>query len=283
MTERRSTAGVVELRAAGDAAGRRIGGYALLYGKLSQNLGGFVEQCAPGLADKSIADGVDVLCRYLHESENLLGRVSSGTLRLLADDAGVQYEDDLPSTTYADDLAALVARGDVRHSSFAFRCIEDEWGFTEQGFPMRTLLAVQLLDVAPVVVPAYSEASVGLRSLAERRGLDLDVVAKAAMANELGALMRSKAPRVVDLGAGRTQTRDGGGEEDLCGCCQTCGDAAGDCPGCDCTECRGCAPQQQDRSAKDEQEMSDGEAQRATHAPASVLHRHAELLARRNP
>lgn len=272
-TERRSTAGVVELRAGGDA-GQRIGGYALLYGRYSQNLGGYVEKCALGLADKSIADGVDVLCRYQHDSDMLLGRVSAATLRLTADDSGVAYEDDLPATSYAADLAALCARGDVRHSSFAFRCIEDEWGFTDQGFPLRTLLQVLLVDVAPVVTPAYLDTTTGLRSLAERRGLDLGAVTAAAAANQLGELMRAGNPKVIDLGAGAPAVRDGGSESDLCDCCQQCADAAGPCPGCDCEECRGCKPKRSTTTP-------DGQAQGATHARLSVQQRRLALLGKR--
>lgn len=275
VTERRATAGVVELRAAGDAAGKVIAGYALVYGRLSQNLGGYVEQCMPGLADKSLADGVDVLCRYQHDSDMLLGRVSAATLRLASDATGVSYEDDLPATSYASDLAALVARGDVRHSSFAFRCIEDEWGFTEQGFPLRSLLAVQLVDVAPVVTPGYLDTSTGLRSLAEKRGLDLDVVQRAAAVNELGQLMRAGAPTVIDLSAGPVGKRDGDGP---CDCCATCSEAEGECPGCECgVECRSCQPK---RSLPT---IPDTEAQRDTHAPLSVQLRRLELARRRNP
>lgn len=200
MVERRQTAGTVELRAGSDGV-QRAGGYALVYNRYSQNLGGYVEQCSPGLCDKSIADGVDVLARYQHESNLLLGRVAASTLRLTADGTGVDYEADLPDTTYARDLAALLARGDVRHSSFAFRVMPggDEWSFTEQGYPLRTLNAVQLVDVAPVVTPAYLDTTSGLRSLAECRGLDPGVVAKAAAANELAELMRSGDPVVIDL------------------------------------------------------------------------------------
>lgn len=203
VLERRSTAHVVEVRAGEDGT-TRIGGYALVYNRYSQNLGGYVEQCSPGLADKSIADQVDVLARYQHDSDMLLGRVSADTLRLEGDGTGVLYEADLPDTSYARDLAALAKRGDVRHSSFAFRVMPggDDWSYTEQGYPLRTLGAVQLVDVAPVVTPAYLDTTSGLRSLAERRGLDLDVVTAAAAANELGELMRAGAPSVIDLGAG---------------------------------------------------------------------------------
>ena len=197
--ERRQTAGTLELRAA--AGKSKIGGYALKYGTYSQNLGGYVESIKSGTFTKSLADAGDVLCRYQHDSDMLLGRTLSETLRLADDSTGLDYEADLPDTSYARDLAALAARGDVRHSSFAFRVMPggDEWGLTEMGFPLRTLLEAQLVDVAPVVTPAYLDTSTGLRSLAEQRGYDLGDVTKAAAANALADLMRAGAPVVIDL------------------------------------------------------------------------------------
>lgn len=195
--EQRSTIGAVTLR--GDAGARRLGGYALKYNTLSQNLGGYVERCAPGLVDKSLADGLDVLCRYQHKSDYLLGRVASETLRLAGDNIGLDYDVDLPETDYARNIEALAGRGDVRYSSFAFRTLLDEWGYTEQGFPLRTLLQIQLVDVAPVVEPAYLDTTSGLRSLAEQRGLDVDAVTKAAAVNQLADLMRAKEPTHIDL------------------------------------------------------------------------------------
>ena len=188
--ETRYLSGPVELRA-GDK-GKKLGGYALKYNRLSQNMGGFVEQVAPGALNKTLADGGDVLCRYQHEDEFLLGRTSSGTLRLMPDDVGLPYEVDLPNTSYANDVAALAERGDVSHSSFSFYTIEDEWGFTEQGFPLRTLLQIQLVDVAPVVQPAYLDTSTGLRHLAASRNLDFDSVRAAAVSGSLAALLEQR-------------------------------------------------------------------------------------------
>lgn len=199
MIEQRSTTGTVEVR--GSQEQKTIGGYALKFNTLSQNLGGFVETCAVGLVDKSLGDGADVLCRYLHTDQNLLGRVSAGTLTLRTDEIGLDYECPLPDTDYANNCLALAARGDLRHSSFAFRTMDDDWDFTDQGFPLRTLLSIQLVDVAPVVSPAYLDTSSGLRSLAEKRSLELDTVRKAAEANELGELLRADAPVVIDLGS----------------------------------------------------------------------------------
>jgi HK97 family phage prohead protease len=200
-TETRTTSGTVELRAATDGGLGQLGGYALKYRTLSQNLGGFIETIEPGVIDDATLRGErgDVLCRYQHEDNFLLGRLVSGTLRLQGDTTGLDYAVDLPDTDYARNVAALAARGDVRYSSFAFRTMEDDWSLSEQGFPLRTLLSVQLVDVAPVVTPAYMDTSTGLRSLADKRGLDLDLVEQAAKVNALAELLRSKEPVVVDL------------------------------------------------------------------------------------
>lgn len=189
--EIRNFSAPVEYRAE-DAKPGKLGGYALKFNRYSQNLGGFVEKIAPGALSKTLADGGDVLARYQHEDNYLLGRTSAGTLRLSVDDNGLLYEVDLPDTSYARDLAALAARGDVRHSSFAFRIAPggEEWSLTEQGFPLRTITELMLADVAPVVQPAYLDTSSGLRSLAESRNLDFDAVQAAAASGTLADLVR---------------------------------------------------------------------------------------------
>ncbi len=189
IIETRYTAGSVAYRKAGDGPGL-LGGYALRYDRQSQNLGGFVERIAPGALTKTLSDGGDVLCRFQHDDALILGRTLSGTLTLSADAEGLVYEVVLPDTTTGRDLAALAGRGDVQHSSFAFRTIRDDWGFTEQGFPLRTLLEIQLVDVAPVVQPAYLDTSSGLRALAEARHLNPDAVLAAAASNTLADMLR---------------------------------------------------------------------------------------------
>jgi HK97 family phage prohead protease len=195
--ERRYSTGTVEVRA--NAQTRTIGGYALKYNKLSQNLGGFVERVLPGSVDKSLADGVDVLARFQHEDQFLLGRTSADTLALRSDGTGLEYDVNLPDTSYANDLYALASRGDVKHSSFAFRTMEDEWSLTDQGFPLRSLVAVQLVDVAPVVTPAYMDTTSGIRSLAAKFGLSPDEVAEGLRDNRIATIIKP-APVVIDLG-----------------------------------------------------------------------------------
>jgi hypothetical protein len=182
--ERRYTFVAVELRARGDKP--RIGGYAAVFNRLSQNLGGFVEQVDPGAFNKSRGDGwPEVLARYNHDDNQLLGTSAAGTLRLELDNTGLLYDVEPPKSR--SDIVELVERGDVRKSSFAFRMMPDgdDWDLTDQGFPRRTLVSVQLVDVAPVNAPAYMDTTAGLRALATKFEADFDEVRKLAEANEL--------------------------------------------------------------------------------------------------
>jgi len=187
--ERRYTPVVVELRARGDTP--KIGGYAAVFNKLSGNLGGFVERVAPSFFNKSRGDGwPDVMARYNHDDNMLLGTTGASTLRLEVDETGLLYEVTPPSARA--DVVELVERGDVRKSSFAWEVqgTVDDWDVTDQGFPRRTLISGRLVDVAPVNAPAYENTtadarSVALRSLAVKVDADIDEVLAAAAANEL--------------------------------------------------------------------------------------------------
>jgi HK97 family phage prohead protease len=186
--EIRTVREAAEFRAS--AKGGTMVGYAAKFNKTSRNLGGFVEQLAPSAFNKSLADGVRVMARYNHEA--LLGTTDAGTLRLSVDDIGLRYEIDMPDTTTGRDVSVLAARGDVRFSSFAFHVHADgdEWGYTDNDFPLRTLRSVQLVDIAPVDDPAYLDTEAGLRSLADTCGLDLAEVRSFAARNDLRALLK---------------------------------------------------------------------------------------------
>ncbi len=168
--ERRFTRFPLELRAdpgEDTAMGpRHIWGYAACFDKLSRKLGGFVEQVNRNAFDESKLDGwTDVVCRYNHKDDMLLGTIHAGTLRMNIDETGLMYDVKPPNAR--SDVLEYVQRGDIRHSSFAFRVYPggDEWGVSEYNYPMRTLHAVQLVDVAPVLDPAYPDATAAARAL----------------------------------------------------------------------------------------------------------------------
>lgn len=188
--ERRYTPVPVQVRADGER--RKIGGYASVFNKLSRNLGGFVEVVQPSFFNVTRANGwPDVVARYNHDDNMLLGTTGGRTLDLSLDEVGLIYEVEPPQARA--DIVELVQRGDVRKSSFAFRVDMngDEWATTDQGYPLRRLVSGQLVDVAPVNSPAYDDTSVGtrsdiaLRSLAERMEAPIEDVLKLAKTDEL--------------------------------------------------------------------------------------------------
>jgi hypothetical protein len=132
----------------------------------SRKLGNFHEQVMPGAFDAALRAIEDrsrkdvpfnVVCRYNHKDDMVLGTTHAGTLKLATDERGLKY-DVIPPNCRAD-VMEYVERGDVRYSSFAFRVAEpgvhDTWGESEHGLPMRQLHSVELVDVAPVMDPAY--------------------------------------------------------------------------------------------------------------------------------
>ena len=141
--------------------GNTIRGYAAIYNSDSEWMGGFYEQIATGAFDGVMEN--DVRAYFNHDENLLLGRVSSGTLRISTDKRGLFYEVDLPNTTYANDLAELMKRGDVNQSSFAFLIEKDRWE-QRDGTTYRIIEKVsRLLDVSPVSQPAYPDSTSELK------------------------------------------------------------------------------------------------------------------------
>jgi HK97 family phage prohead protease len=174
---------------------KKIAGHAAVFNRTSQNLGGFVEEVAPGAFTKTIQEA-DVRGLINHDVNILLGRNRASTLTLVEDNIGLAYEIDPPDTTVARDWMALLERGDISQSSFSFRVIDVEWGLTADDFPKRTLKELALYDVGPVTFPAYLDADAGVAGrkaafadLAERRSVKLEEVLELAEHGELRDLI----------------------------------------------------------------------------------------------
>ena len=162
--EVRKSSGVIEQREfrmeSMEHNGDVVRGYAAVYDSDSEFMG-YYEQIEKGAFDDVMND--DVRAYYNHDENYLLGRVSSGTLRIGTDKRGLYYEVDLPNTTYANDLVELMKRGDINQSSFAFLISEDRWE-ERDGKTYRIIEKVsRLLDVSPVAQPAYPAATSELK------------------------------------------------------------------------------------------------------------------------
>lgn len=142
------------------AAGRRLVGHAAVFGEAA-DIGSFRETVARGAFTRTLASGRDVLALADHDAARLLGRTSSGTLRLAEDARGLAFEVDLPDTVLGRDMLALAERGDLGGMSFSFVAKRDEWPAKDR----RLLLDVDLLEVSVVTsFPAYAGTTVAARS-----------------------------------------------------------------------------------------------------------------------
>ena len=119
----------------------------------------FTEVIRPGAFSRSIARGNDIVSFFNHDRNRLLGRTSSGTLRLTDTPEGLTFEVDLPE--HAKDIREMVERGDLTGASFT--------GFTRKGgeewtSEARELTDIYMVEIGPVVSPAYRDSTVMLRA-----------------------------------------------------------------------------------------------------------------------
>lgn len=165
QTEKEYLSFDIEVRVNDENKKQKIRGYAAVFGKLSEDLGGFREKIDPGAFAKSIEND-DIRALYNHDANYILGRNKAGTLILAEDDKGLAIEIDPPDTSYARDLMASIERKDITQMSFGFVTIRDAWAYNENSKKevIRTLQEVRLYDVSPVTYPAYPQTSVKVRS-----------------------------------------------------------------------------------------------------------------------
>ena len=186
-------------------------GYAAVFDKLSEDLGGFTEKIDAGAFKHAIKKS-DVRNLINHDPNLITGRTRAGTLRLKEDTVGLFKENDLPNTSYANDLAESISRGDITAQSFGFTVKRDTWEENrETGKVTRTINEVEeLFDVSDVTFPAYPDTKVALRSLDNYRKKDAETRAdedkkevekKAEKDKETLKIQRAKRERELKLKA----------------------------------------------------------------------------------
>lgn len=104
-----------------------------------------------------------------HIPHLILGRQSANTLNVWEDSTGLGFRFELPNTTYANDLAVSMERGDVRETSFAFTLKEDsdKWSRRADGIWERRIPAdavERIYDISVVTYPAYPDSEAQLNS-----------------------------------------------------------------------------------------------------------------------
>lgn len=150
-----------EVQTRDDGKPRRIIGHAAVF-NVVDGPSWFRERIEPGAFMDSIKVD-DIRALFNHNPDYILGRTSSGTLRLNEDDKGLWMEIDPPDTSVGRDLMVSIQRGDITQASFAFQTVDAGWE-TEGEDDIRVLKKVRLFDVSPVTYPFYEATDVSLRS-----------------------------------------------------------------------------------------------------------------------
>ena len=106
----------------------------------------YVERIERSAFDNALSRGDDVVALFNHDPNNVLGRSSSGTLKLSLDSRGLAYEIEPDETTIAQNVLRMQKRGDIPGSSFAFRV--DKERIIEDGDKMVRSIEDVTLDIA---------------------------------------------------------------------------------------------------------------------------------------
>lgn len=136
----RPSGATLELRAENPETGVRVlRSYASLFNTPYTIRGSshrYEERVLPGAFKRSLSQSPDVVLRVNHLGPPLAATWNE-TLRLGEDERGLWYEADLQvgADPEAKSVAAKIERGDMRESSFAFRCLDDDWSddFSQRG------------------------------------------------------------------------------------------------------------------------------------------------------
>ena len=140
-------------------------GYAALYDEETV-VGGQRERIERGAFEGRLDDDVRLL--FNHDNNMPFARTTNGTLKLSLDENGLYYKADVIDTQAGRDLYAMVKRGDVSQSSFAFNISERRF---DEGVMVIEKVG-QLYDVSPVTYPAYEATTVVARQKEENKTVE---------------------------------------------------------------------------------------------------------------
>ena len=186
-----------EFRASEGADGHTLEGYAAVFNTwtdIRDAMGVYKERIAPGAFKRSIGNRTPVL-QFDHGTHPLFGSLPLGRIESLREDRnGLKVKARLSENWLVEPVRDAIRDGGVTGMSFRFRVISDEWAKDKDGNDTRTIGEVELLELGPVVFPAYEQTSVAVRSLV---GL-LDDETRAELARELVAVLNPAENRGED-------------------------------------------------------------------------------------
>ncbi|MDY4483383.1 MAG: HK97 family phage prohead protease [Butyricicoccus porcorum] len=142
-----------------------IEGYFAVFGQETEIWPGWFESIAPGAFANSLRNN-DIRCLFDHDSANVLGRTSAGTLTLKEDDHGLFGQLHVnPDDRMAMDVYARVRRGDISGCSFGFFPISEECETKDDG-DHYVVREADTIEVSVCTFPAYPTTEIDARKAA---------------------------------------------------------------------------------------------------------------------
>jgi HK97 family phage prohead protease len=124
--------------------------------------GRFDESIARGAFSKSIRERTPVL-QFDHGQHPKIGSLPIGKIESLDEDGhGLHVKARLFDDPETGLLRQAIAAGAIDGMSFRFSVVKDEW--TDDDVPKRTLREVKVMELGPVVFPAYADTTASLRA-----------------------------------------------------------------------------------------------------------------------
>jgi HK97 family phage prohead protease len=190
-----------EFRVSDDSDGQTLEGYAAVFNAwtgIRDSMGVYQERIAPGAFKRSIGQRTPVL-QFEHGNHPLLGSLPLGAITVLREDKnGLFVRARLSDNWLIQPVRDAIRDGGIDGMSFRFRVVADEWDDAKEH---RTIKEVELLELGPVVFPAYEQTSVAVRSLVGA----LDDETRAELARELVTAL-APTDAVEDDGEARDET-----------------------------------------------------------------------------
>lgn len=144
-----------------------ISGVGIVYNTEIELWPGFFESIQPGAFSHSLNKFQEVKCFINHDSSKVLSTTKSNpALEITDNDDSLNFRSPIPPTTYGNDLAVNVERGNISGASFSFTINDDGDKYTidNDGNYHRVITNAEIYEVGPVTNPAYQQTSVALRN-----------------------------------------------------------------------------------------------------------------------
>lgn len=151
---------------------RVVEGYAVVFNKLSQDLG-FREIIRPSAITEELINNSDIIANVDHNNEYMMARLrkGKGNIDLTLDEHGLKFRYTIPNTVKGDELWSHIERGEIDQCSFAFGIdysdpAAEKYYVDKDGVTIREILKIaQLYDISAVINPAYEDTEIYTRDL----------------------------------------------------------------------------------------------------------------------